>query len=261
VVAAAGAEQLPVVHPEEVDESLRAVVVVDVDHGGAEATLDRLRSNGDAEHASQVAVLAVTRQRPATSSPPLAVTDWLVWPATAAHIRTKLRATVLRRACRWLTAPLPPDEEQRLLALRRLQILDTPPEARFDRFTDAACESLEVPIALITLVDADRQWFKSRHGLEVQQTSRDESVCAHAILGSDVLQVPDLLEDARFADNPAVAGAGRARFYAGAPLVLDDGSKVGTLCVVDHRPRLLNTQQLDELRRLARGVVDELQRR
>jgi GAF domain-containing protein len=118
-----------------------------------------------------------------------------------------------------------------------------------------------VPIALISLVDAERQWFKSRRGVAVSETPRDMSVCAHAILGADVMQVPDLLVDDRFADNPAIAGPDRGRFYAGAPLVLDDGSRIGTLCVVDHRPRLLDDDQLAELRRLARDVVDELQRR
>jgi GAF domain-containing protein len=146
-----------------------------------------------------------------------------------------------------------------MASLRALGVLDTPPEDRFERYTEAACDSFGVPIALITLVDDDRQWFKSHRGLPLSESPRDESVCAHAILGADVFQVPDLLEDPRFADNPAVT-AGRGRFYAGAPLILDDGTRVGTLCVIDHRPRLLDDEQLEELRRLARAVVVELQR-
>jgi GAF domain-containing protein len=184
-----------------------------------------------------------------------------VWPATPTHLRTKLRAAVLRRACRWLAAPVPPDEERRLRSLHDLGLLDTAPEDRFDRLTERARQLLGVPIALVTMVDGDRQWFKSRRGGDgATESPRDASVCAHAILGSDVLQVPDLLQDDRFADNPAVAGGDHARFYAGAPLVLSDGSRIGTLCVVDRRPRLLDEAQLDQLRTLAREVEAELER-
>jgi GAF domain-containing protein len=112
---------------------------------------------------------------------------------------------------------------------------------------------------MITLVDADRQWFKSRRGIAFDESDRDQSVCAHAILGPDVLQIPDLLDDSRFADNPAVLAA-HARFYAGAPITLADGSRIGTLCVVDHRPRVLDAGQLATLRRLADDVAAELQR-
>ena len=110
----------------------------------------------------------------------------------------------------------------------------------------------------MTLVDTDRQWFKSRQGTDIAETPRDQSVCAHAILESDVLQVPDLATDDRFADNPAVCGAG-LRFYAGAPLVLSDGSRVGTLCIGDVEPRELDAEQLGELRRLADAVRTELE--
>jgi phosphoribosyl 1,2-cyclic phosphodiesterase len=264
VSEAAEAEHLPVVDGDTtrdaIDAATRSVVVVDLDEPDCAAVLDRLQRRGDPAARSTMAVLGVTRTASPAPPAPVPVTEWLVWPATVAHIRTKLRAVVLRRACRWSTAPVPPDEDRRLASLHRLDVLDTPPEERFDQFTDAVCTTLGVPIALITLVDADRQWFKSRRGVPVEQTSRDESVCAHAILGPDVMQVPDLLDDVRFADNPAVGGPGRARFYAGAPLVLDDGSRVGTLCAVDHRPRLLDEDQLDVLRRLARAVVAELQR-
>jgi GAF domain-containing protein len=138
-------------------------------------------------------------------------------------------------------------------------LLDTAAEERFDRYTAEACRILDVPMALITFVDAERQWFKSHPGTDVQETPRDLSVCAHAILGDDVFQIPDLLEDPRFAENPVIMGPERVRFYAGAPLVLADGSKVGTLCVADHRPRVLDDEQLDELRRLAALVQAELQ--
>ena len=168
---------------------------------------------------------------------------------------------MLRRACRWLAAPLPPDEESRLNTLRALDLLDTDAEDRFDRFTEQARERFGVPIASITLVDRDRQWFKSRRGIDQAQSPRDESFCTHTILGSDVMQVPDTLNDPRFADSPAVAGPQRIRFYAGAPLTLEDGSRVGTLCIADHRPRLLDDAQLDALRDLADHVVTALKPR
>jgi phosphoribosyl 1,2-cyclic phosphodiesterase/GAF domain-containing protein len=264
IAEAAEAEALPVLDGDLRGDAARAarccVLVVDLDDGDCTEVLDRFQRDREPGAWSSTAVLGVTRSARPAPAGPAHVAEWLVWPATVAHIRTKLRAVVLRRACRWSAAPLPPDEDRRLESLHRLGVLDTQPEERFDRYTDAVCATLGVPIALITLVDADRQWFKSRRGVPVEETSRDESVCAHAILGADVMQVPDLLDDVRFADNPAVGGPGRARFYAGAPLVLDDGSRVGTLCAVDHRPRLLDADQLDELRRLAREVVAELQR-
>ena len=117
----------------------------------------------------------------------------------------------------------------------------------------------DTPIALVTLVDEARQWFKSHLGFPVSESPRDESMCAHAILGDDPLIVPDAVEDDRFADNPAVTGPARIRFYAGIPLVLADGSRVGTLCVGDHRPRLLDDHQVHELQRLAALVVAELE--
>ena len=138
-------------------------------------------------------------------------------------------------------------------------MLDTPREDRFDRLVEQACRIADTPIALVTLVDAERQWFKAAAGFDATESHRDESMCAHAILSAEVLQVPDALQDPRFADNPAVTGESRIRFYAGVPLALADGSLVGTLCVADHRPRLLNDRQLDELRRLAALVVTELQ--
>jgi GAF domain-containing protein len=202
-------------------------------------------------------VLADTRHRPPSSAGALVV-EWLVWPSGPGHVRTKLRAAVLRRACRWQSAPLPPDEARRLRALHGLGLLDTPPEERFDRYTELACRTLRAPVALVSLIDAGRQWLKSHRGTPILETPRDQSVCAHAILGSEVFQVPDLLQDGRFADSPAVREEPRARFYAGAPLQLPDGSRVGTLCVIDHRPRVLDDGQLEQLRTLAALVELEL---
>lgn len=186
------------------------------------------------------------------------VTDWLLWPFKQTYARARMHCWVLREACRWQPAPIPADEAKRLEALHRLKLLDTPPEERFDRYTRIAAELFDVPIALVSLVDRDRQWFKSRHGLEVAQTSRDTAFCAHAILNRGVMQVPDALLDARFADMPTVTGPPRVRFYAGAPLATADGSLVGTLCLIDHRARQLDEQQLGLLLDLAGLIEDEL---
>lgn len=188
------------------------------------------------------------------------ITEWLGWPVSEVYLRTKLRAWRLRHSSRWENAPLPDDEEQRLASLHALGILDTEPEDRFDRFTAGISAELDVPMALVSLVDTDRQWFKSRRGLDVVETPRDMSLCAHAILQPDVFEVPDTLADPRFAENPFVVGEPRVRFYAGMPLVLDDGSRVGTLCVADYRPRQLDAGQLETLQRVAGLVVNELQR-
>lgn len=258
ISAAASAEELAVLEVRDLaglDDGDRAVVVVDHDQNAGVIAALRATAASVTEH---VTVLALTRDRPPGNADPL-ITDWLVWPSTLGHVRTKLRAAVLRRACRWQSAPLPPEEERRLRALHALGILDTEPEERFDRYTKQAAEALDVPIVLVSMVDADRQWFKSRHGFDVQETPRDQSLCAHAILGSDVFQIPDLLEDPRFADSPATNMEGRVRFYAGVPLVVSDGSRVGSLCVVDHRPRTLNDTQLDTLRGLAALVEAELE--
>ena len=233
----------------------RAVVVVDIDD---DAIVEQLQQGVDAAVAVRLAVVGLTRRQVPLRPVPY-INEWRVWPATIAHVRTKLRAALLRRACRWQAAPAPLDEERRLRALRSLGLLDTPEEERFDRYTAEACETLGVPVALISLVDAERQWFKSHRGTDARETPRDMSVCAHAILGSDVMQIPDLLDDVRFADNPAITGADRPRFYCGVPLILADGSRVGTLCVVDHRPRLFDADQLDALRRLGALVQAELE--
>jgi phosphoribosyl 1,2-cyclic phosphodiesterase/DNA-binding response OmpR family regulator len=180
------------------------------------------------------------------------VSDWLIRPFTAAYARTRVRAWVLRTACRWMLPPVPGDEQQRLSSLRELQILDTPREERFDRVTRLAAALFDVPMALISLIDEDRQWFKSSVGLgPVTETPRDMSFCAHAVFHREPLIVPDTLLDDRFADNPAVMNEPRVRFYAGYPLFLDNGSCIGTLCLVDTRPRELDQPGLDRLKDLA----------
>jgi phosphoribosyl 1,2-cyclic phosphodiesterase len=245
-------EQLPLVDADDDVPAAQPNAVVVVDRDDPTSVRAALR-NGMTDRVQ----LAVTRGHPGRDED-ASIVDWLVWPSSIGHIRTKLRAALLRRACRWQSAPIPDDEPQRLQALRGLNVLDTPPEERFDRYTRDACTTFDVPFATVTLVDEDRQWFKSRRGTEIAETPRDQSVCAHAILEDDVLQVTDLAEDDRFADNPAVTGTG-LRFYAGAPLVLSDGSRVGTLCIGDVQPRELNSDELGHLRRLADGVRSELE--
>lgn len=157
-----------------------------------------------------------------------------------------------------LTAPKPDDEAQRLAALRALLILDTPPEERFDKVVAFAQAEFDVPVALISLVDGERQWFKANVGLPLCQTARDISFCGHAILQPDILLVPDALADPRFADNPLVTGAPHVRFYAGAPLINPSGHALGTLCLIDHRPRQLDTVELSILATLRDLVMQEL---
>jgi len=153
---------------------------------------------------------------------------------------------------------LPADEAERLAALRSTKLLDSPPVERFDRFTRIARRLFGVPIALVSLVDAERQWFKSRQGLDVSETPRDISFCGHAILGGDVLVVPDATRDPRFRDNPLVTGDPNVRFYAGYPLRGPDGYRVGTLCVIDRSPRELSTDEIELLRDLGAMIEAEI---
>ncbi|HVM12575.1 MAG TPA: sensor domain-containing diguanylate cyclase [Actinomycetota bacterium] len=154
--------------------------------------------------------------------------------------------------------PIPSDEQDRLATLHALQILDTEPEERFDRVTRLAQRLFDVPIALVSLIDAERQWFKSKIGLEASETSREVSFCAHAIAGEGILHVPDAREDPRFHDNPDVLGGANIRFYAGCPIQAPDGRSMGTLCIVDDQPRHVDEEALSSLRDLAEMVEQEL---
>ena len=157
--------------------------------------------------------------------------------------------------------PIPDDEAERLEALRRYEVLDTRPERAFDRLARIAATLLDVPVALVTLVDEDRQWFKSRVGFDPTETTRAVSFCAHAILDDAVMVVPDATQDPRFSDNPNVTGPEHVRFYAGAPLRTSDGFRLGTICAFDREPRPdgITPEQRRLLADLADAVVDELE--
>ncbi len=155
---------------------------------------------------------------------------------------------------------IPLGEAGRVAALCSMAILDTPAEERFDRITRIAQAHFRVPIALVSLVDSERQWFKSRQGLDASETPRDISFCGHAILSDDTLYIPNALDDLRFADNPLVTGGPKIRFYAGAPLHSPEGERVGTLCVIDDKPRVFSDAELMLLRDMAGCAEEELAR-
>ncbi len=152
-------------------------------------------------------------------------------------------------------APIPANDEQRLAELYRYDILDTEAEIEFDDFTRLAAHICGVPIALVSLVDKDRQWFKSCVGLDATQTARDISFCGHAVLNAGVFEIQDAARDPRFADNPLVVEGPAIRFYAGAPLMTQSGIAIGTLCVIDTQPKTLTVEQIQSLEALSRQVV------
>lgn len=158
-----------------------------------------------------------------------------------------------------MSYPVPANETERLRALRSYKILDTKPEERFDDLTQLTALICGVPISLISLIDADRQWFKSRFGLPVEETPRTQAFCTHAIMQPGMFVVSDASHDARFADNPLVTGDPHIRFYAGAPLATHDGHLIGTLCVIDREPHTLTPAQTQALEILSRMVIANIE--
>ena len=157
-----------------------------------------------------------------------------------------------------LAAPIPPNDQERLAALHELLILDTLPEARYDKIVQFARDEFDVPIALLSLVDANRQWFKSKVGLDVCETDRSISFCGHTILQDDLFIIPDTLADQRFADNPLVTDFPHIRFYAGAPLITPSGYGLGTLCLIDRKPREVDLTDMAILSTLRDLLLQEL---
>ena len=228
------------------------------DTGGGEAETIARRARGLDPDISIVLIAAAGGQAALDET---LFDDRLIAPFSSSYARARLRAALMRRASRWNRADLPKDEAPRLAALRDLGILDTAPEERFDRITRLAAALFDVPVALISLVDENRQWFKSTQGIDASETPRDESFCAHAVLNRSPLVVPDALLDARFAENPIVMNRPRVRFYAGFPLFVADGHCIGTLCILDTRPRDLGAQdlaRLGDLAELARAELENL---
>jgi phosphoribosyl 1,2-cyclic phosphodiesterase len=234
------------------------LVVIQADHlePGAEVTAAIADATSGLESVPPVIVVSDNLKPRELRLPKGA--DWLVRPFSREFARARLRTALLRNQFRWVPAPIPPDEEQRLGALHALGLLDTPAEERFDRLTRVTAALFDVPIALVSLVDANRQWFKSCVGTDITESSREASFCAYAVAERDMLIIPDALRDNRFADNPVVSGPPYVRFYAGAPIFTQDGHCAGTLCVIDGRPRDFTQDDRDRLRDLAALVQQEL---
>lgn len=152
----------------------------------------------------------------------------------------------------------PENEDIRIVALHSLNILDTDPEERFDRLTRLAKRLFGISFAMVNLIDINRIWTKSSQGIEIIESPRETSFCGHTVLGDDILVIPDALSDQRFCDNPFVIGDPKVRFYAGVPLVVTNGSKVGTLCLVDRTPRTLSDEDKELLRDLGKIAEQEL---
>ena len=160
-----------------------------------------------------------------------------------------------------MIAPIPKSEKKRLEVLWQYDVLDTVPESIFDDLTNLAALICEAPIAMLTLVDEKRQWFKSKIGISAKETHRDLSFCAHAVLQNKIFIVPDAANDTRFAGNALVTGDPKIRFYAGAPLITPDGHALGTLCVIDKVPRTLRPDQKRALEILSSHVMTQLELR
>jgi CheY-like chemotaxis protein len=243
-----------------IDEALKLInkdrpslVILEHDKAGVDGMANCRAIRQIEDHETPVVMVAAQEDPGATGA-----SDWLIKPFTSSYARTKIRAWVLRTECHWIRATIPEDEERRIASLRELKILDTEPEERFDRITRLAAALFNVPMAVISLVDEDRQWFKSCLGLNAKETPRDVAFCAHVVNSREPMIVPDAFQDVRFADNPVVINEPRIRFYAGYPLMLDDGSCIGTLCLLDTRPRTLEGRDLERLHDLADIALREI---
>lgn len=208
---------------------------------------------------SASSIIIITTQENLSATANAGVSDWLISPFSSSYARSKIHAWLLRLACRWIRASTLANEQDRLNALHKLNILDSAPEERFDRITRLAAALFSVPIVYISFIDKNRQWFKSCVGLTTKETTREASFCSHVVYEEKMIIVPDTYQDDRFADNPLVINEPHIRFYAGCPIFLRDGSCIGTLCLVDVRPRLLQEKDIKLLEDLRDLVVKELE--
>jgi len=266
LTAAAKADGIPSVSelpPEQLQAALQAghpsLVIVGDAAGDPVALCTALRAlPGNAAQDTPIIVVTDQARVPADKGESAGVTDWLTRPYSLQYARSRLRAWIMRSMLRWRKAALPADEEARLASVYKLGLLDTATEERFDRHARIAAAAFNAPIALVTLIDRERQWYKAHHGFDFSETSRDMGFCSHAILESEPLVVADALQDDRFADNPVVVGDPHVRFYAGIPLHAADGARVGAFCIVDSKPRTLTAAQVRMLKDTARLVEEEL---
>jgi len=267
IAEGAQAENIRVRHATDADAVLQAfvlerptLVILDesLASGNALEVCRMIRQMGGAAARELLPIIIVAERENSAAGTAAGVTDWLIKPFSKQYARTRLRTWVLRSTCRWLPAPLPEGEEQRLAELYRLNILDTGPEDRFDRITRLAAAIFDAPYAFVSLIDRDRQWFKSCFGLDLKETSREVAFCSYAILNPEVMIVADTFLDSRFADHPLVTGDPHIRFYASCPLTLRDGHSVGTLCLIDTRPRQLDEIKINLLKDLGNLVQQEL---
>lgn len=244
---------------EKAQASPPSLVIIEDSLAGADGVdaCRRLRASGVSELKSVPIVLVGDKERKEDGAV-AGVTRWLIRPFSPQYAHAHLQAWILRANCRWVSAPPPPDEKERLQSLRELAVLDTPAEERFDRITRVAAALADVPIAIVSLVDEGRQWFKSCHGLDIHETPKEVAFCTHVVLRRERVVVPDTLLDDRFADNPMVTGGPRIRFYAGFPVHHSNGACVGTLCLIDTRPRQFSESTLHLFEDLAAIVEQEL---
>ena len=211
-------------------------------------------------------VLASERERYLAAGMNGCIGKPIVWPELFAALArhggsTAGEAAPVTAKPAYRPAPPPADERDRLATLRRYAILDTPAEAAFDRIARLAAEIVGTPMALVSLIDEHRQWFKAKVGIERSETPRDVAFCAHAILSDELMMVPDAAKSPRFANHPSVVGVDGIRFYAGAPLTMPNGHRLGTLCTIDTRPRGLDERQRQALQDLAALTVEQLELR